>query len=866
MELLEREQYLDQLRELLHQAAAGQGSMVLVGGEAGVGKTSLADEFCRQIAGTAPVLRTSCDSLSTPGPLSPVRDLAPALGLRIDQHSLDGEARDRLFREVLAVFAARRGPMVVVAEDAHWADGATLELLRFLSRRIGGLPVLFIVTYRDDEIGAGHPLRLILGDLATAPDVHRLSVRPLSEGAVRQMASGSRRDAATLYRLTGGNPFFVTEALASEGDAVPATVGDAILARAARLSPEARAVLDVASVIGSTIDSDLLLSVAGPVLDEVDECIARGLLRGTRDGLAFCHELAREAILATIAPLRRRLLHVRVLAALREVPDTQRDLAQLAHHAEAARDREAVLEFAIAAAEQAAGLHAHREAAAQYARALRYAEAVPSAERARLLEGRSIACYLSDQGEEAIAARLEALDIWRTLGDPLKEGENLRWLSHLYWLDEEATEAATAALEVLEPLPPGPELAMAYSNLAQLRMLAHDLEGTLQWGNRAIALADELGETETLVHALNNVGSARYYAGDEHGHEELTRSLDLALAAGLIDHAGRALANLAFTTMLDMRLDEADRRLDTAIAFAIEHDLDFRRGYLLATRAALRARQGSWDIAETDTRQLLEQPMLSSVTRMMALTTLGQLHARRGSPEAAATLDEALALAERTGKLLRLGPVRAARAEAALLNGDTNRARQEAGAAREPIFSRGNRWDRGEFAWLLWQAGDHDVPTEDLAEPYALMIAGDYAAASAAWRDLGCPYEEACALALCDDPDLVHQAIATFERLGAKPAVEQAISRLRSLGVRDLPTVRRGPRASTRSHPAGLTPREAEVLALVAQGLRNSEIAARLYLTPKTVSHHLSAIYAKLGVETRIEAAHAAAQLGIVSP
>ena len=218
--------------------------------------------------------------------------------------------------------------------------------------------------------------------------------------------------------------------------------------------------------------------------------------------------------------------------------------------------------------------------------------------------------------------------------------------------------------------------------------------------------------------------------------------------------------------MLAMRLDEAERRLATAIAFAIEHDLDFRRGYLLATRAALRARQGSWDAAETEIRQLLRQPMLSSVTRMMALTTLGQVCARRGSPEAAATLDEALALAERTGKLLRLGPVRAARAEAALLNGDSKRAREEAAAVRDLVFSRGNRWQRGEFAWLLWQAGERDVPTDDLAEPYALLIAGDWAGAAAAWRELGCPYEEACALAASDDPDLVRRAVATSRSSG----------------------------------------------------------------------------------------------------
>jgi DNA-binding CsgD family transcriptional regulator len=868
MELLEREPQLEQLEEHLRQAAAGHGSMVLVGGEAGVGKTTLTDEFCRRAAGRAAVLRTSCDALSTPGPLGPVRDLAPALGIHIDQHAVEGDARDRLFREVLAAFAARPGPTIVVAEDAHWSDGTTIELLRFLGRRIGGLPVLVVVTYRDDEIGADHPLRLVLGDLATAPAVHRISLRPLSKAAVQQMASGSGRDATTLHRLTGGNPFFVTETLAAESEIVPATVGDAILARAARLSPEARAVLDVSAVIGSTIDASLLLAVAGPVLDEVDECIAQGLLRGTGDGLAFSHELAREAILTAIAPPRRRLLHARVLAALRAVPDTERDLARLAHHAEAAGDREAVLEFAIAAAEQAAALHAHREAAAQYARALRFADRLPAAERARLFEGRSAACYFLDQGEEAIVARRAALDIWRTLGDPLREGENLRWLSRVYWFQgrgAEAEAAATAALDLLETLPPGPELAMTYSTLAQLRMLDHDLDGTLLWGNRAIGLAEQLGETETLIHALANVGAARRFAGDDQGHDDVERSLQLSLDRGLVDSACRALLVLAWTTMMAMQLDAAERQVAAAVAYATEHDLDFYRWYLLATRATLRARQGRWDAVEEEIRQLLRQPVLSPLTRFVSLTALGHVYARRGNPEAAAALDEALALADRNGQLMRLGPVRAARAEAALLEGDKARARQEALAVRDLVFTRGNRWLRGEFAWLLWQTGERDVPTDDLAEPYALQIAGDFVEAATAWHELGCPYEEASALAECDDPALVRRAVAIFEELGAKPAIEHAIGRLRTLGVRDLPALRRGPRATTRAHPAGLTQREAEVLALVAKGLRNSEIAERLYLTPKTVSHHLSAIYAKLGVETRIEAVHAASRLGMIA-
>jgi DNA-binding CsgD family transcriptional regulator len=183
---------------------------------------------------------------------------------------------------------------------------------------------------------------------------------------------------------------------------------------------------------------------------------------------------------------------------------------------------------------------------------------------------------------------------------------------------------------------------------------------------------------------------------------------------------------------------------------------------------------------------------------------------------------------------------------------------------REAVFDRANPWDRGRCAWLLWESGARDLPSDGFADPYARQIAGDWAGAAAAWRALGDPYAEALALAAGDDPSLIRQSAATFERLGAFPAHRQAIQRLRALGERDLPVVRRGPIATTRSNPAGLTQREVEVLVLVAEGLRNPEIAEQLYLSPKTVSHHMSTILAKLNAETRTEAAQIAAKMGLL--
>ncbi|MFN8590478.1 MAG: AAA family ATPase [Thermomicrobiales bacterium] len=855
MDLLERTTLMAQLNDHLSEAAAGHGRLVLVGGEAGVGKSSLVEAFARQARG-ATVMRVSCDALSTPGPLGPLRDLAPTLGLPLDQFTAEGDARDHLFRAVLAAYAARPDPTLFIGEDAHWADGASLDLLRFLARRIGDLSTLFVVTYRDDEIGGSHPLRLLLGDLATAPTVHRLSVPPLSEEAVARLAAASGRNAADLHRLTGGNPFFLTEVLARSDASVPASVGDAILARAARLTPEARAVLDIAAVIGTTIDLDLLLTVAGPVFEETEACLAGGLLRADGARLLFRHDLVREAVLAAIAPPRRRLLHGRVLTVLREASEAERDLALLAHHAEAAGDRDAVLTFAVAAGGQASALHAHREAAAQYARALRFADRLPSVERVALYEQRSVACYLIDQGDEAIAARRAALDIWRSLGDPLREGDSLRWMSRLFWYSghgAEAERAAIDALALLEPLPPGPELAMAYSNLSQLRMLADDTPGALEWGERAIALADQLGETETLIHALTNVGTARVLHDVERAEVELRRSIRLAIDQGFVDHAGRAQVNLAWTALRTMHLDEAARRTEAALAYATDHDLDNYRFYLLATQAAIRMQQGRWDEAQAELQPLPRQPGVSPLTRMVAMTTLGRIAVRRGAPEAGELLDGALELAERTGQLMRIEPVRAARAEAALLAGDVEAARGELLAIRDQVFARGTEWQRGELAWRLWLCGEREFPREQLAIPYALQIEGDFVTAAAAWRDLGCPYEEARALVESGDPRLQQRGAEALARLGVPQGSPAAIER------------RHGPdrTAAIPSAPLGLTTREVEVLRLLVAGYSNREIGDHLYISPATAARHVANIYLKLEVDSRAEATALAVQYGI---
>lgn len=863
MELLEREPYLHELHRLLRDATDRRGRVLFLGGEAGVGKTSLVEAFFQQVEPEVEAVRSSCDALSTPGPLSSVRVHASALGLTFEPHRRQGLGRDDLFHAMLEAIERRDAPILMVGEDAHWSDDASLDLVRFIGRRIESLPLLLIVTYRDDEVGAYHPLQRILGDLATAPGYRRMSLAPLSEASVRVLAGGSGIDPSALHQQTGGNPFYVTEILAAGGEVLPASVSDAVLARASRLSSDARFVLGTAAVLGATIDPVMLSGMAGPALDEVEECMASGLLRSEGDLLVFRHQLTRDAIYASLIPPRRRLLHERALALLRERPDREKHLAVLAHHAELAGDRDATLEFAIAAAGQAQALRSHREAAQQFARALRHAEPLPDAERAELFESWSYECYLTNQMDDAIEGRRSALAIWQEVGNPIKEGENHRWLSRVHWFaghSDDAETAAQAALAILEPLRPGPQLAWAYSNLSQLRMLAYDDAGAVAWGERAIALAEQLEEREILVHALGNVGAARARmpATSDDGCMQLERSLQLALEGGFADHAARAWAMLAIAAIERLELTASIRHLADGIAYTTEHDQDSMRDYLIAWRAALNLYQGNWSQAEADCRTVLDKPQTTPLSRIVALTALGRLRARRGEPDAMGALDEAHALALPTGEMQRLGPVHAARTEAAWLVGDDARFADAIATLRTLADRPLTAWLRGEIHWWLTVAGAGPLPGGPMIEPYSLQIAGAWAAAADAWDAVGCPYKAARARLASDDETTLRSALNVFEQLGATATAAKTLQRLREINSARL---HRGPARSTRSHPAGLTSREAEILSLISAGHTNREIAERLYVSPKTVEHHVTAILGKLGVPSRRDAARTAAEL-----
>jgi DNA-binding CsgD family transcriptional regulator len=589
------------------------------------------------------------------------------------------------------------------------------------------------------------------------------------------------------------------------------------------------------------------------------------MLHVTAGAVAFRHEIARAAVQDVLPPDRALRLHRAAVAALADPPRGRPDLARLAHHAEAAGDADAVLSYAPDGAERAAVLGAHREAAALFAAALRFADRLSAERRSALLERRAYECYLTGAIDQAIVAQRAALAEYRTLDDRLRQGDSHRWLSRLAWFAGDNVEAeaqAGRAVELLSQLPPGPELAMAQSNMAQLAMLAYDHDGALKWGRRAIDLAERLGETEILVHALNNVGMALLESGRGSG-EELERSLALATEAGLEEHVARAHTNLGAVSVEMRDYPRANRHLRAGIAYCAERDLDSWGLYMTGWLARLDLEQGRWDEAAAGAAAVLRRPGGAVPSRITPLAVLGRLRARRGDPDVWGPLDEALELAAGTGEVQRLLPVALARAEARWLGGDPDEVAGETEGVRELVMARATDWGLGELLTWRRRAGIADPPpAREPAEPWRLELGGDWAAASRAWTERGCAYDAAMAALGGDDEALLRHSHAELRRLGAQTSAAHVARIMRERGVRDL---RQGPRASTRENPAGLTARELDVVALLAEGLRNAQIAERLVVSRKTVDHHVSSILGKLGVSTRTEAAAEAVRLGIVS-
>ena len=497
--LLERSAPLDALATELEALSKDGGRVVVVAGEAGIGKTTLLRTFRTLHSPRMRFLWGACDPLFTPRPLGPLCDVAEQAEGELRDLVREGEKPYEIAAGLLRELARR--PTVLVLEDLHWADEASLDVVRILTTRVETVPALVLASYRDDDVARDHPFRTVLGELTRERSATRLRLDRLSASAVARLAEPHSVDPAELYRTTGGNPFFVTEALAAGHEQIPPTVRDAVLARVNRLPPSGQSLVEAVAIGSQPTELELLEVLAPNDIGALDACLESGVLTADGEAVAFRHDLARLAVEDAIAPRRRKNLHRAALAALAGRENGERDLARVAHHADAAGDADAVQRFAPAAGERAAAVGAHRESAAQYERALRYADDLPPERLAQLLDEAAWEWELVGRATEAIGLRVRAAEIYGAAGSKVREGDQLRALTWPLWLVGRVSEAEAAgrdAVALLEQCEPGSELARAYAALAYLSLPQQvTTNRTVAWGSRALDTRGEARRRRT---------------------------------------------------------------------------------------------------------------------------------------------------------------------------------------------------------------------------------------------------------------------------------------------------------------------------------------------------------------------------------
>jgi DNA-binding CsgD family transcriptional regulator len=854
--LFERETPLRVLGNALELACKGYGSIVSVVGDAGLGKTALVNAFCRRQRNVC-VLRGSCDALSTPRPLGPIRDIARELGGALEESFTAG--RDVVFEALLTLISAEK-PTLLVIEDAHWADEATLDLIRFLGRRLRERRCLLIITTRRQDSATRRGLTHILSVLPTGT-VQSIELDPLSPAAVEAWACSLGRSAEHLHAMTGGNPFFISELLASKGTELPGSVRDAVLASAGDLTAVAREVLDQCAVVPGELDAWMVEALWPPPAQGVSECLDAGILVMSGARLGFRHELARRALLEALPSGQARRCHERVLECLLATHPEQH-LGRIVHHAAAAGRAELVSRYGVVAAQEAAEVGAHREAASHWARTLEYGALLSDEKRAEFSEAYAYELYLTSQIAEARRMRERALELRTVLEDRVRIGDNSRWLSRIAWAmgdRREAMQYAERAVERLEQGPPCRELAYALSNRSMLAMLAGNSREALQHGLRALELSRRLGDWEIAAHALNTIGTAKTGAGDESGWADLEESLALALKHNLTEQAGRAFANLTSRCVVARDHARTDQVLGQGIPFCERLDLDFPGLYLHQLRAQSWLNRGDWNRAQAGSGALLELSDLPAVSRIPALVVAARVRIRRGQRNGLAMLDEAFALARNTGEFQRLGPIAATAAEATWLGlapPEFGRPQAEVLEAEAAGFE--DHWLADELAFWTWRAFGSPAITPQGATPYVQHMQGDPRGAAEAWAALGCPYEQAIALLDLSDSEARSEALELVEGLGATPLIQLVRRKGRPAAAAELT-------AAIPPSDRDLTPRQHEILILLNEGLTNDAISRKLFLSQKTVGHHVEAILERLGARSRTEAVFVARQRGLLN-
>ena len=855
MDLLERDHERGVIGAALVSAAAGQGAGVAVVGDAGAGKSALLESAYD--ADGLRVLRGGCDPLRTPRPLGPFRDVAGEAGFGPLLHGEDAslaQVCDELYD------ALRAEPTVLVVEDLHWVDAASVDVLRFLLRRVGSMPLALLVSYRDHEIGLRHPARTLLGDLARLDGVTTLHLSPLSVDGVGALVAGTPLDPAAVHAVTGGNPFFVTEVAKDPGRPLPASVRDAVLARTAEVAPEDLEVLQLVASAPDRLD-DRVLPALGVDLPTLRRLEATGLLDRDRGGLLFRHELGRQALESTIPAGGAPRLHARVLDALEQIGTTEP--AVLTHHAVAARDAERAARHARAAAEEAIRAGSHSEAAAFFRTALDHLDDAPAGERAELLQRLSFEQYMTSRLAEAIDNVRATFPLWQESGIDgglSRAHETCAVYEYYNARRGKAEELVERAARIAEESGTDPAAGTARATRAFLSYMRNEVDDARTGLDEAERVGGDLPPLALRTELVRSL--AALVDGEVAARGRISDQVEVARAHGWDELASTGYSQLSSLDVEQRRYRAAEQVLEASLPFTVERDIPICRHWQTGVRSRLHFAQGHWSAALEDAGQVLDEEGMP-IARLWPHLVAALLPLREAGTSPEKHLDAAWDLAGRIDEPLRRLPVLAALAEAMWMTGRpdprvTDVAVHEVGRL---AGSPGVEWAVGDVAGWLVRLGLLTTWPAPIAEPFRMSAEGRAEEAASWWRRAGDPFNEA--MALGDSPDPVHRthAVELLDQLGAGATADRHRVALRRDGVGQVPP---RPRESTRANPSGLTNRQLDVARLVARGFTNAEIAARLYISPKTADHHVSAVLAKMGLSNRRAVMVRAEELGLV--
>lgn len=833
------------LSDAIAAAQSGNGGAAFVSAPAGGGKSTLISQLGASPVGSG-MITVRCDDLATPLPFGPLLELARRTDPALEPMLLSGNRAAIAQRLTDRLDAAPR-PTVVTIEDGHWLDQPTSDILVNLAGRLEQLHALVIVTHRSEETDHTSAFTSLQ---RRVPSGIALDVRlpMLSADDIEQITDGE--DPQRLLRETGGNPLLLRSWLNSPGS--EADLRRITLGRLDRLDPDGQTIASMLAVSPEGLEGQTLDRIRPGWELELEPAETLGLVEVNPGRTRIAHELTRRIIHDDLTEARKRFLHNEILAGLPE--DTPP--GRIVHHAAGAGDVNRLVTVGPVAARSAARLGAHQQAVDHFRRVLFYEHSVDADTRPALYSELAHSQWAVNDTEGSKVA-IEKAIAGRGSDSITELADDLVHLARVQWFGgdgENAERTLDRAIAHLDGVAHRPALASALGYRALVAGLRQSHQAAQPFVERVREIIDEVTDPAVRARILGDIGTIEFvYNGDRSDLDDAVAIADnnsvqlesirsrANIALGSITHNDQSAAIKAVT--------EARRLADTNQIWAFD-------GLLTLLQAQVAFAQARWG----DTSDLLESiedetsdPGFSSLTGVILKARVA---VRTGTVGASKLADAAMTAAQENGEPDRIIAAALTVIEDHWLRGRSAPESQLALATATAESSGLGVLGESVDAWrrLFGESPDSSSTT-------AFGLLGvDNAAAASSFKTMGMPYENAIARSLSTDPESLLDLLGDLDRMGAIPLAAKTRKALDDLGVDKVP---RGPNRAARSNPAGLTPRQLDVLWLVVDGLTNGEIAEGLFLSARTVDHHVAAVLNKLGVTSRREVGSASEELGL---